>query len=371
MLDPVIEFFTMIFHKIGQGIGWVIAVMLWPFVALGRWYKKRSWLVRGPVGLLLLALVVGYGFLLYQTQSWRGFNANYMTEYAFVSRGASAGKELQGNSESGVKTCAPSAIVKVTRDLIDFNVNQNQWVPAMLLSKLGLFGMDWKYTPFLDNKAAFQRGVNQTVRRTTAELIDRLGRVRGTSQLDQNLQKAREAMFYQEDLWYFSGIRPVQPTPSRYRSAIPALDEFNASLAKCDTTFDPRADNLKAFLDRVTADIGSTSDILRERAESHDSGWFDTRADDRFWFTYGQLYGYAGIMKAARADFDDVVTTRQLNNLWDRMDKQFEQALAVQPFIISNGAEAGWIMPTHLATAGFYVLRVRSNLVEMRDVLDR
>jgi hypothetical protein len=28
-------------------------------------------------------------------------------------------------------------------------------------------------------------------------------------------------------------------------------------------------------------------------------------------------------------------------------------------------------MPTHLTTMGFYVLRVRSNLVEVRSVLDR
>jgi len=41
------------------------------------------------------------------------------------------------------------------------------------------------------------------------------------------------------------------------------------------------------------------------------------------------------------------------------------------PFIISNGNESSWIMPSHLATMGFYVLRVRSNLVEMRDILDR
>lgn len=371
MLDPVIDLFTMMFHKIGQGIGWFIAALLWPFVMLGRWYKKRSWIIKGPIGLLLLALIVGYGFLFYQTQFWNGFNPRYMAEYSFVTRNVSAGKEITGGSDGGEKVCTPSAIVEVTRDLIDFNVNQNQWVPSTLLSKLGLFGLDWKYTPFFDNKAAFQRGINQAVRRTTAELIDRLGRVRGTSQLDPDLQKAREAMFYPEDLWYFSGIRPVQATPSRYRSAIPALTKFNDKLKSCHATFDPRADNLKQFLDRITADIGSTSDILRERVEAVDSGWFDMRADDRFWFTYGQLYGYAGIMRAARADFDDVVLTRQLTNLWDRMDLQFEQALKIQPFLISNGAEDGWIMPTHLATAGFYVLRVRSNLVEMRDVLDR
>jgi len=371
MLDPVIEFFTMIFHKIGQGIGWLIAAILWPFVAISRWYKKRSWLIKGPIGLLLLALAVGYGFLFYQTQFWRGFDPQYSAEYGFAERSASAGEKIEGNSESGNTTCAPSAIVDVTRDLIDFNINQNQWVPSMLLSKLGLFGLDWKYTPFFDNKAAFQRGVNQAVRRTTAELIDRLGRVRGTSQLDGDLQAAREAMFYPEDLWYISGFKPVETTPSRFRDAIPALDNFNNKLKSCEATFDPRADNLIQFLDRITADIGSTSDILRERTEYSDAGWFDTRADDRFWFSYGQLYGYAGILSAARADFEDVVKTRQLDNLWSRLEVQFDQALRIRPVIISNGAEDGWIMPTHLATQGFYVLRVRSNLVEMRDVLDR
>ena len=42
---------------------------------------------------------------------------------------------------------------------------------------------------------------------------------------------------------------------------------------------------------------------------------------------------------------------------------------ALQPVIVSNGREDGWIMPTHLTTMGFYVLRVRSNMVEISNVL--
>jgi hypothetical protein len=53
------------------------------------------------------------------------------------------------------------------------------------------------------------------------------------------------------------------------------------------------------------------------------------------------------------------------------LEEQFRAALKIQPFIVSNGAESGWLMPAHLATMGFYVLRVRSNLVEIRQVLDR
>ena len=128
---------------------------------------------------------------------------------------------------------------------------------------------------------------------------------------------------------------------------------------------------LLQFIDRVANDIGATSAILRERSENYNAGWFDPRADDRFWFAYGQLYGYYGILRATQADFKDVLVQRGLTQLWSQLDDQFRSALRIQPLIISNGDEAGWIMPSHLATMGFYVLRVRSNLVEIRLVLDR
>ncbi|RVH74338.1 DUF2333 family protein, partial [Sinorhizobium meliloti] len=90
-----------------------------------------------------------------------------------------------------------------------------------------------------------------------------------------------------------------------------------------------------------------------------------------FWFAFGQLYGYYGILSAAGADFESVVTQRGLAPIYTETMKQLRAALRIQPLIISNGREDGWIMPTHLATMGFYILRVRSNLVEMRDILAR
>ena len=264
-------------------------------------------------------------------------------------------------------------IVEVAADLTDFNVNQNAWIPSMLASKMGLFGMDWKYTPFFDNKAAFQLGINEILRRTSFELVDRLGRVRGTSQIDQNLQDARQNLNYKEDLWYVTTQAPyfIAPTPATYRTAVRNLRAFNQRLASCDTTFDPRADNLLRFLDTMTNAIGSTSDILRDQIEVSDAGWFDTRADDRFWFAYGQLYALNGIMAAAQSDFQSIVNERGLSRTWEEADQQLRSALDMRPWIISNGAESAFIMPSHLATMGFYLLRVRANMTEMRDILDR
>jgi len=362
LFRAIANFFSRLFS-------WIVA----PFAAIGRWYTRRGWILRVSVGLAFL-LFVGFNiYFMVQTQLWSGFNPDYVAAYEFDKRDTSAGVRLANTGENAAETCSSSAIAQVTADLIDFNVDQNAWISSMLFYKLGFFGIDWDRTPFFDNKASFQRGVNQAVRRTSVELVDALGRVRGTSQIDGDLQKARENIQFSEDAWYFGldPFGPKTPTPSFYRTAAQSLRSFNARLERCDAVFDSRADNLMQFLDRIAGDIGSTSAILRERSENHNGGWFDFRADDRFWFAYGQLYGYYGLLNAARADFRDVIAQRSLHALWMDTEQQFRSALNITPFIISNGREAGWIMPTHLATMGFYILRARSNLVELRQVLDR
>jgi hypothetical protein len=373
MLDPIIAFFQRIFSAIGRGIGMVIAWILFPFLSASRWYASRGLIIKAVVGLFLLILIGAYGHFVWATQVWTGFNPDYIAAYKLNERKFAAGQDVSGVDNAQPTACQTSGIVEIAADLIDQEVNQNAWISSMPLYKLGLFGMDWDHTPWLDNKASFQRGVNQTVRRTTVELVDSLARVRGTSGINNTLQLARSNMQYDEGSWYLSfspfGFRT--PTQDVYRQAVTQLKQFNSELGKCQSVFDGRADNLLEFLDRIANDLGSTSAMLRERSENYDAGWFDTRADDRFWFAYGQLYGYYGILTAARADFGPVIRERNLAPLWSEMLKQFRAALNIQPAIISNGREDGWIMPTHLATQGFYILRARSNLIEVRDVLDR
>ncbi len=369
MLDPVINFFEWIFDRIGRGIGYIIAALLWPFVAFAAWTRKRGVIIKGLVAIIILAIVFGYGFFTFQTQYWRGFNTNFAANYDFGSRSSSPGEEIAGQAGQ----CGPSAIIQVAADLTDFNVNQNTWIPSSLVSKMGLFGLDWKYTPWFDNKAAFQLGINNIVRRTTFEAVDRLGRVRGTSQIDQSLQDARQNINYPEDRWWFS-FSPLgfaSPTPSFYRRAAENLNEFNAKLENCTALFDPRADNLLRFLDQMSNTMGSTSDVLSRRIEASSAGWFDTRADDRFWFTYGQLYALNGIMAGAKADFDDVVLEKKLSKVWDKMQGQLKAALEIDPLIVSNAAQDAFIMPSHLSTMGYNLLQVRTSMTEMRDVLDR
>lgn len=405
MLDPVIHFFSRAFEALGRGIGWLFAALLWPFVIVSRWYTRRGWIVRGVVGAIILVWLLAYGRFVWITQNWAQFDPDYPSKITMAANPSLAGNFLPETGGAAVaqqqqppaaggqnstadaaqlfgqraqtqptgpaRTCQRSAIVDVSAFLVDFNVNQNDWIPSSILYKVGFFGIDWKNTPFFDNKAAFQFGVNQVLRRTSSELVDLLGRTRGTSQIDQNLQNARTSLNYPEDYWYVSSSGFVRPTPAVYRDAIRELNAFNANLEKCLATFDARADNLLQFVDRITNDIGSTSDILRARIEASDAGWFDPRADDRFWFAYGQLYAYYGVLLAAQKDFNSIVSDRSITNTWGRMTEQLRQSLEMQPWIVSNGDESSSLFPSHLANMGFYLLRVRSNLVEVRSILDR
>ncbi|MBB4521121.1 DUF2333 family protein [Rhizobium leguminosarum] len=376
MLDRIAGFFRLIGQMIGRWARLFSAWAFWPFLAAHGWYQRRSWMIRLPVIAFVALLVALYGYFFWETQVWSNFNTAFVDQYRLSERKVAAGQEVpvaEGANTTAPKTCQRSAIVDVAADLTDFNVNQNAWISSMVLYKMGFFGIDWDHTPFLDNKASFQRGVNQAVRRTSVELVDTLGRVRGTSGINNDLQNARGNLQFDEYSWYFglNPFGPKTPTPSYYRSAIGSLRKFNTDLALCNAIFDGRADNLVQFIDRIANDLGGTSDMLAERSENHNRGWFDTRADDRFWFAYGQLYGYYAIMAAAQADFSQVVAERNLGAIWGGTMRQFQSALRIQPAIISNGREDGWIMPSHLATMGFYILRVRSNLVEIRSVLDR
>ena len=367
MLDPIVDFFVRMFNAIGRGIGWVIAGMLWPFVAFAAWVRKRGMWLKGGVSLVLIAIVSSYAYLFYITQFWGDTNPQYATRYDFAQTYKAAGEKQPDGK------CAPSAMVQVTADLIERNVVKDNWVPSNPFHKMGFFFvLDWKDTPFFDNKAAFQLGINQSIRRTAVELVDRLGRVRGTSSINQNLQQARESSNYREDAWLMTLTPPFfQPsTTARLKQAREELLAFNAELADCKADFDVRADNLLQFMDRVTADIGSTSEILQRRMEDAGFFGFDRRADDRFWFAYGQLYGYYGILSAMQSDFREVFVQRNLNTLWTRTLEQLDDALKTRPFIVVNGS-ASSIVKSHMESIGFDLLRVRSNLVEMRDVLDR
>lgn len=378
MLDPILEWISRLFGMIKNWLGALGRAVTAPFRAVYSFYKRSGWIIRGVICLALLPIVFGYMHFIWHSMWTRDYNLDYADKLRITDLTGIANEQVAvEGGQSSTKTCGRSNIVTVTEDLIDFNVNRNYWMSSHPLFKAGIFWvLSWDRTWFFDNKAAFQRGIHQAASRTAIELADSLGRTRGTSEIDKELQVAKGNIQFDQFTWYFNvfdkqPFGPTTRTQSYFRNAQKSLQRYNERLANCSATYDARADNLIQFLDRIAKDIGSTSATIKDRSEQYNSGWFDTRADDIFWYSKGQLYAYYGILRATRADFADVVKSRGLTDIWDRMDEQLRSAIELDPVLVSNGKEDGWIMPTHLTTIGFYILRVRANMVEIRSILDR
>ena len=348
---------------------------------------------RASGALVILALFGWYGTYFWQAAWIRDFSLLYPESIVHASR-FSPGYETTA-PESGTvdtKSCGRSQIVDMEVYLIQFLVDDNKFVPSMIQHKMGIVGfIPWDETPFFDRKSMFQKGVMKAVRRASIELVDTLGRVRGTSSADPDLEHARGLLQYDEETWWlnpFDRTRPFISTPSDevFRKAIPAFEAYNDRLSKCGALFDARRDNLGQLLDRLSKDLGSTVDELARRsrselwnvktktfvpAEGNDRGFFDFKADGMFWEAEGEVYAWHGLLQAAHVDMIEAVDNQRLQEIWDQTESHMAEAVLLSPLIVSNGPEDGLIMPAHLAALAQRILRARANVVEMRDVLVR
>jgi hypothetical protein len=155
-------------------------------------------------------------------------------------------------------------------------------------------------------------------------------------------------------------------------------------LESCEAVFDARTDNLRETLSRFTATLGSTIVELGSRSqavgydvETHrfvdmggvDAGWFDFQADNHFHRARGKMYALHGILQGMRLDFGDVLAERNLDAVWDKMEASVAEAALLDPWLISNGARDGALFPDHLGVMAEMILRARTSMVELRDIL--
>ena len=223
----------------------------------------------------------------------------------------------------------------------------------------------------LDNMPNFQQGVISALARFAFELTDQIGRTRGSSQTDPDLQEAAGLLQYSGTKWVFdfsTSLAPTATSEAQYRKAMRSLTKFNKRLSEGNAVFDRRADNLLATLDRMALDLGSSSAALDNHIAEH-GGLFDFQADDIYYNVKGQLYGYTILLREIGRDFENVVAERELAKSWTLMMKSFEHAASLDPLVILNGSPDGQLMPSHLAAQGFYLLRARTQLREITNIL--
>ncbi len=261
-----------------------------------------------------------------------------------------------------MKAGASRAVATVAA-LIDREVNQNRWTandPFFLPAAA------------LDNMPNFQQGIIAAIARFAIELTDQIGRTRGSSEVDADLEKASGLLKYSGTVWIFdlsTSWVPTAPSEQQYRAGMRALERYNERLAAGEAVFERRSDNLLTTLDRFATDIGSSSAALDRHIRDFSGGLIDTRADNLFYSVKGRLYAYFLILRDLGEDYRKVLNDRELQPAWEQMIASYRAAATLDPWVIVNGAPDGQVLPSHLAALGFYLLRARTQLREITNIL--
>ena len=66
-----------------------------------------------------------------------------------------------------------------------------------------------------------------------------------------------------------------------------------------------------------------------------------------------------------------LITDRQLTAAWAQMLESFRAAAQLQPPVVINGRPDSTVLPSHLASQGFYLMRARTQLREIVDILQK
>ena len=306
------------------------------------WYRRRLWI--WPV--VLVALLVVY--------------------YLGGMAGCTGSTTIRISRSRARRRRAAARSVAVAADLIDREINTHRWVandPFFMPGSL------------LDNMPNFQQGI-------IAGAVALRDRARRPDRPHPRLEPDRSATWtpppaccrYPGTVWIFdlaTSFAPTASSESQYRRAMAALRDYNQRLAEGQAMFETRADNLQATLDRIAADIGSSSAALDQqhrRARGLLAGFRRRRPVLRQQGPPLRL-----LPAAARARRSTSPRCIRRARPGRRLDARCWTASAPprrsSPGSSSTATPDSQLLPSHLASQGFFLLRARTQLREITNIL--
>ena len=256
-----------------------------------------------------------------------------------------------------------SATVTLVANLIEREVVTYRWTPND-----PFFMPAW----WLDNTPAYQSGIISALSRFTLELRDQLGRSRGSSTLDTDLSAAASNLAIEGERWvmdFNTSFLPTTPSETYYRDAIKQLRSYNSRLVDQQAVYEQRPDNLLATLERMAQDLGAASATIDNYIDENSGGVLpDTGVDNLFYQVKGKAYAYRLVLLGLEKDFARVIQDRDLTTIYSELLRSMDAVTRLDPLIVTNGQKDG-ILANHLASQGFNLLRARTQLKEITNIL--
>lgn len=256
-----------------------------------------------------------------------------------------------------------SQSLEMIAHLINREVNQNIWTPNL---------------PFffpaycLDNMPAYQSGMVKGLYDITKALSAQIQCAE-----DEKNQKlmadAAKLLNYPVNVWLFAPDNKLKTAPSsssQYRKARKKLKDINVALKeeKCFWVRDEK--NLRDLGNTVVRGLMKTSLKLENEIREGSESWFDTKADDVFYFYQGRIYAYLLVLKKAGRDYKQVLMSKNLYPEWTAMLRALQQGTEVSPLLVVNGKIDANVKPNHLVALGYHILRAENLLMRINLYLN-
>ncbi len=252
-----------------------------------------------------------------------------------------------------------SQTVNMMAHIINREVNDKIWTP-----NLPFFFPSY----FLDNMPNFQLGMFDALAKFTGAFEKCANSNVSDKENTSSLYKAAGLLRYPGTIWLFSPQNKIKPVPSagsQYRKARRLLIKYNNSLADGQNVLEKNVQYLTYILKKSNQNLSRSSSRLSGYIREESSSFFDTKADDVFYYNQGKAYGYYLLFQALGQDYKDIIVASNQYQNWISLTKALEESAAIQPTIVRNGKLNSIFTPNHLSYLNAYILKAQNLLGEI------
>ena len=250
--------------------------------------------------------------------------------------------------------------IEVMAYLVDREVNEHLWV-----SNLPYFFP----ASCLDNMPNFQKGIFDVLADVARVLPQQVNFEKESNYVDN----IANLLDYPSDVWILAKDSSFKMAPSstrKYRKALKLLRRLNADLKDKDAFLNKDANSLGLFVDALDKILKKSAKKIDEELREGTNNWFDSQADDVFYFSMGQIYACLLLLEKFGIDYKNVLTEVDVYQEWTTAIKNLQMASKIAPKIVVNGNLSDALRANHLVYLGYYIAKVRNILRDIKQNIE-
>ncbi len=244
-----------------------------------------------------------------------------------------------------------SATVETLAFIIDQEVNQNYWTPA-----LPFFFPSY----FLDNMPSYQLGILSSLTNFSAAFSKKISNKIVDETSPGRLKEAAQFLNDNGKTWLFSTEKKLtSSSASDFRRARKQYLKYDNELAKGSEIFYKNPEDLAFFVTEISKSLNQSQIELEKQIREENSSFIDFKADNIFYYHQGRMYAYLLILKGLGRDYKDIIVEHNLYHSWVKTLKALEDGVKLSPLTVRNAALNSSIAPNHLDYLAFDCLKAQ------------